>query len=159
MSSGPVGHRDPERKGAMESVEVAEPGTTSLLTLMLKQILDRNLQDPRKAHAMRNRVLTVRVRARRMKTTVFFEANRVRAEDGSHGRPDLEIAGELPALLSLALGAGAVRALLARRLRVRLRSWRGWLHVPRLIPVMQLGKPPSYFRLLARGGRKKGEGS
>jgi len=153
------GHKDPEREGTMESVEVAEPGRTSILTLMLKQILDLNLKDPRKARAMRNRVLTVRVRARRMKTTLFFEGNRVRAEDGSHGRPDLEIAGELPALLSLALGASAVRALLARRLRVRLRSWRGCRQVPRLIPVMQLGKPPSYFGLLVRRGREKGERS
>ena len=143
----------------MESVEVAELGRTSLLTLMLKQVLDRNLQDPYKSRAMRNRVLTVRVRARRMKTTLFFEANRVRAEDGTHGRPDLEIAGELPALLSLALGASAARAFLARRLRVRLKSWRGWVYVPRLMPVMQLGKPPSYLRLLVRRGRRKGDNS
>ena len=139
-----------KKERAMESVEVAELGRTSILTLMLKQVLDRSLQDPSKSRAMQNRVLTVRVRARRMKTTLFFEANRVRAEDGTHGRPDLEIAGELPALLSVALGASAVRAFLARRLRVRVRSWRGWVHVPRLIAVMQLGKPPSYLRLFVR---------
>ena len=40
----------------MESVEVIEPGRSSILTLMLKQILDRNLQDPRKARLMQGRV-------------------------------------------------------------------------------------------------------
>lgn len=141
----------------MESVEVVELGESSILTLMLKQILDRNLQDLQKSRVMQDRVLTVRVRARQMKTTLFFEANRVRAEDGEHGRPDIEIAGDLSVLLSLVLGASPLRAVLARRLRVRLRRWKGWLHGLRLIPMMQLGRPPAYLRLLARKGREKGE--
>ena len=37
----------------MESVEVAERGLASIVTLMLKQVLDRNLQDPRKRHVMK----------------------------------------------------------------------------------------------------------
>lgn len=142
----------------MESVEVVELGESSILTLMLKQILDRNLQDLQKSRVMQDRVLTVRVRAREMKTTLFFEANRVRAEDGEHGRPDVEIAGELPVLLSLALGASPLRAVLRRGLRVRLRRWRGWLYGLRLILMMQLGSPPAYLRLLARKGREKGGG-
>ena len=123
----------------METVEVLEPGRASLLTLMLKQLLDRNLKDPRKSQAMQGRVLTVCVRARRMETTLFFEGDRIRAEDGAHGRPDLEVAGELHALLSVSLGAGPVRAVLARRLRVRPRSWRGWVHARRLMSLLRLG--------------------
>jgi hypothetical protein len=141
----------------MESVEIVELGETSILTLVLKQILDRNFQDPRKSRLMQDRVLTVRVRARQMKTTLFFEANRVRAEDGEHGRPDIEIAGDLSALLSVALGASPLRAVLSRRLRVRLRRWKGWLYGLRLILMMQLGGPPAYLRMLARKGREKGE--
>jgi hypothetical protein len=140
----------------MESVEVVELGRASILTLMLKQIVERNLQDPRKSQAMRDRVLTVRVRSRKMKTTLFFEANRVRAEDGAHGRPDLEIAGELPALLSVALGESPMRAFLGRRLRIRLRSWKAWVYAPRFMRVMQLGRSPSYLRLSSRKGRGKG---
>jgi putative sterol carrier protein len=140
----------------MESVEIPELGRASILTLMLKQVLDRNLQDPLKAQAMKNRVLTVRVRARSMKTTLFFEANRVRAEDGSHGKPDLEITGELPILLSLALGESPIRAFLTRRMRVRLRSWRAWIHAPRMISLMQLDRTASKARLLAGRGREQG---
>ena len=141
----------------MESVEVVEIGESSILTLMLKQILDRNLQDLQKSRVMQDRVLTVRIRARQMKTTLFFEANRIRAEDGEHGQPDIEIAGDLSVLLSLALGSSPLRAVLARRLRVRLRRWKGWLYGRHLILMMQLARPPTYLRLLARKGREQGE--
>jgi hypothetical protein len=123
----------------MEPVEIPEPGRASLLTLMLKQLLDRNLKDPRKSEAMQGRVFSACVRARRMETTLFFEAGRIRVEDGAHGRPDLEVTGELPALLSMALGTSPVRAVLARRVRVRPRSWKGWVHAPRLMFVLRLG--------------------
>lgn len=143
----------------MEPVEVLEPGRASLLTLMLKQLLDRNLTDPGKSRAMKGKVLTVCVRSRRMETTLLFEDGRIRAEDGSHRRPDLEVTGELAALLSVALGASPVRAVLARRLRVRPRSWRGWVHARRLMFVVRPGRghdplPPG---LQARQGGEKGE--
>ncbi len=134
----------------MERVELAEPGRASLLTLMLKQILERSLQDPRKSQAMRGRSLTVRVRSRRMKTTLFFEEGRVRAEDGAHGRPDLEIAGEPAALFSVALGAGLLRSLLARRIEVRLTSRRGWICAFRMIPLLRVGGAPADRGPLAR---------
>lgn len=123
----------------MESVEVAEPGKTSILTLMFKQILDQNLRDPRRSRVMRNRVLTVHVKSREMQTTLSFEADRVRAEDGAHGRPDIEIAGSVQVLLSLALGASPVRTVLARRMRIRPRRWKGWVHGLRLMRMMRLG--------------------
>jgi hypothetical protein len=141
----------------MESVEVFELGKTSILTLMLKQILDRNLQDPRKSGVMKGRVLTVHVRARQMRTTLFFEANRVRAEDGAHGRPDIEIVGDMSVLLSISLGASPVRAVLARRMRVRPMGWKGLAYGLRLKLMMQLAGPPICLRLLARRGREKGE--
>ena len=141
----------------MESVEVVELGRTSILTLMLKQILDRNLQDPRKSRVMQDRVLTVRIRAGQMQTTLFFEANRIRAEDGAHGRPDIEIVGDMPVLLSISLGASPLRAFLARRMRVRPMQWRGFAYGLRLMVMMQLAGPPFCLRLLARRGLEKGE--
>ena len=142
----------------MESVEVVEPGKTSILTLLLKQILDQNLRDPRRARVMQDRVLTVRVRAREMETTLFFEADRVRAEDGAHGRPDVEIAGTLPALLSIALGASPVRAALGRRMRIRPMRWKGWVYGLRLMRVMRLGRSASPVGLLTPRGPEEGEG-
>jgi hypothetical protein len=141
----------------MESVEVIEPGRSSILTLMLKQILDRNLQDPRKARLMQGRVFTVRVRARGMQTTLFFEADRVRAEDGTHGRPELEIAGDMPALLSIVLGASPLRALLAGKMRVRPRRLKGWFYGARLMRMMRLGASPGGLGPPGRRGREKGE--
>ena len=125
----------------MEAVEVLELGRASILTLMVKQILDRNLQDPKKRELMGNRILTVRIRVRRMLTTLFFEASRIRAEDGAHGRPNIEISGELQSLLSIALGVHPLKAILKRRLRVRLRGWRGRLYALRFLPVRQLSAP------------------
>ena len=125
----------------MEAVDVPEMGRASILTLMVKQILDRNLQDPKKRELMGNRILMLRVRDRRMITTLFFEASRIRAEDGAHGRPNIEISGELQSLLSIALGVHPLKAILKRRLRVRLRGWRGWLYALRFLPLRQLSAP------------------
>lgn len=141
----------------MESVEVIELGRSSILTLMLKQILDRNLQDPRKARLVRGRVFTVRVRAREMQTTLFFEADRVRAEDGTHGCPELEIAGDMPALLSIVLGASPVRTLLAGKMRVRPKRLKGWFYGVRLMRIMRLGASPSSLGPSASRGRERGE--
>ncbi|MEW6444175.1 MAG: SCP2 sterol-binding domain-containing protein [bacterium] len=126
----------------MQEVEVPDLGRASILTLMLKQILDRNLQDPRKRDRMRNKVLTVQLRVRRMLTTLFFEADRVRAEDGAHGRPNIEISGDMSSLLRVALGANPLRDILKRRLEVRLRGWRGWFFALRFLPLMQVGPSP-----------------
>jgi len=83
----------------------------------------------------------LRVGDRRMLTTLFFEASRIRAEDGAHGRPNIEISGELQSLLSIALGVHPLKAILKRRLRVRLRGWRGRLYALRFLPVRQLSAP------------------
>ena len=134
----------------MESVEVIEPGGVSIVTLMLKQVLDRNLQDPRKRHVMKNRLLTVQVRVRGMLTTLFFEADRVRAEEGAHGRPDIELEGDMQTLLSIALGGSPVGAIFQRRLRLRLNRFRGGLYGLRLMLLMQLGRPPLYLRWMMK---------
>lgn len=122
----------------MVEVEVQDLGRSSILTLMVKQILDRNLGSPAKSGLMRNRLLTVRIRVSRMTTSLFFEASRIRAEDGAHGRPDIEISGDMSSLLSVALGASPLKALLRRRLRIRLRGWKGWLYALRFLSLMQI---------------------
>lgn len=141
----------------MESVEVTELGKSNIITLMIKQIMDRNLLDPRKRQVMMNRVLTVQIRVRQMLTTVFFESNRVRAEDGAHGSPDVEIQGDMQTLLDLALGASAFREILKRRLKVRPRRWRGWLYGLRLLVLMQLSYPPLLLRWLTGMKNKQKE--
>jgi len=143
------GRREPRRKGAkMDAVEVREPGRASIITLMIKQVMDRNLLDPRKRQLMRNRALTVHLRVRDMRTTLFFEATRVRAEDGAHGKPDLEIVGDMKALLAVALGAGPLGEMWRGRLKIRPRRWRGIRYGARLLLMMQLGDPPFYLRWL-----------
>lgn len=139
---------------AMESVQVSDCGGVSIVTLMLKQILDRNLQDPRKRHVMKNRLLTVHIRVRDMFTTLFFEADRVRAEEGAHGRPDIELEGDMQSLLAIALGGSPVQALLRRRIRIRLKRLRGGWYGLRLLLLMQLGRPPLYLRWLMKRERK-----
>jgi len=138
----------------MESVQVGECGHASIVTLMLKQVLDRNLQDPRKRNVMKNRELTVHVRVRKMQTTLCFESNRVRAEEGTHGRPDIELEGDMQTLLDVALGASPVRALFRGKLRLRLKRFRGVLYGLRLLLLMQLGRPPFYLRWLTAGTQK-----
>jgi len=133
----------------MDAVEVAELGRVSVATLMLKQVLDRNLQDPRKRNVMKNRMLIVQFRIREMLMTLFFEADRIRAEEGARSKPDIEISGDMGTLLSIALGASPLVALLRRKLKIRLKRLRGYLYVLRLLFLMQLGKPPYYLRWLA----------
>jgi|GEM_PF-2182901 hypothetical protein len=126
----------------MVEVEVQDPGRSSILTLMVKQILDRSLANPAKSGLMRNRLLTVRIQVRNMTTSLFFEASRVRAEDGAHGRPDIEISGDMRSLLSIALGANPVWALLRRHMRIQLRGWKGWVHGLRFLSLMRVdGRP------------------
>ncbi len=138
----------------MDSVQVSDCGKVSIVTLMLKQVLDRNLQDPRKRNVMKNRMLTIHVRVRKMLTTLCFEADRVRAEEGAHGRPDIELEGDMQALLAIALGGSPVRALIQRKIRLRLKRFRGWLYGLRLLLLMQLGRPPIYLRWLMERQRK-----
>jgi len=133
----------------METVEVAELGRVSVVTLMLKQVLDRNLKDPRKRNVMKNRMLIVQFRVREMVMTLFFEANRVRAEEGARSKPDIEIAGNMKTLLSIALGKSPLTALFRRQLRVRIKRLKGYLYILRVLLLMQLGKPPAYLRWLA----------
>ncbi len=135
----------------MQSVQIADAGRASIITLMLKQVLDRNLQDPRKRDVMKDRVLTVHVRVRNMRTTLCFDTDRVRAEEGAHGRADIELEGDMQSLLAVALGASPVRALIRRKIRLRLRRLRGWLYGLRLLLLMQLGRPPFYLRWLLAG--------
>lgn len=126
----------------MVEVEVQDLGKSSILTLMVKQILDRNLGNSAKSRLLRNRVLTARIRVRNMTTSLFFEASRIRAEDGCHGKPDIEIAGDMRVLLSIALGTNPLKAVLRRDLRVRLRGWKGWLYALRFLSLMQVdGRP------------------
>ena len=132
----------------MEAVEIAELGRVSVVTLMLKQVLDRNLQDPRKRNVMKNRMLVVQVRVREMVMTLFFEGTRVRAEEGARSKPDIEISGDMGALLSVALGGSPLLAVFRRKLKVRIRRLRGYFHILRLLLLMQLGKPPAYLRWL-----------
>lgn len=144
---------------AMVEVEVQDPGRSSILTLILKQILDRSLASPVKSGLMRNRLLTARIQVRNMTTSLFFEASRVRAEDGAHGRPDIEISGDMRSLLSIALGASPLRALLRRHMRIQLRGWKGWLHALRFLSLMRVegrpkpAAPPSSETQPEGGGR------
>ncbi len=145
------------RKGEnMKSVEIAELGRVSIIALMLQQILNRNLQDPEKCNLMKNRVLILRVQVLQMLTTVFFESDRIRLEDGAHGRPDIEIAGDMQTLLSVVLGANPLRYIFNRQLRFRPRGWKGWFCAPRILLIMQQGKPPACLRwLLEKTGKKE----
>ena len=132
----------------MESVEVTELGRVNITTLMLKQILDQNLLDPQKNMVMANRILTVQIRVRDMITSLFFEMDRVRAEDGAHRRPDIEITGDMQTLLSLVLGANPLPAIWKRKLSFRPRRWKGWLYALRFLLLIQLSSPPVYLRWL-----------
>ena len=132
----------------MESIEIAAPGKVNLAALMLRQILERNLQDPRKCRLMDNRVLTVRIQVLEMVTTLFFESSRIRMEDGSHGKPNIEISGDIQIMLDVALGASPIRSVLRRQLRFRPRGWKGWFWAPRFLLLMQLGPAPFYLKWL-----------
>jgi len=138
----------------METVEVSDLGASSIVTLMLKQILDRNLMDPQKRALMNNRLLTVHVHVRLMAVTVSFEADRVRAENGAHGKPDIVITGDMQTLLSVAVGGDPLLLIWKRRLKVRPRRWRGWIYCVRLLLLMQVGQSPTYLLWLIRKDRR-----
>jgi len=130
----------------MRAIEVHEPGKVNILALMLQQILDRNLQDPRKCRLMENRTFTVRIQVKEMVSTLFFEVDRIRLEEGAHGKPDIEIAGSMQIMIDIVLGANPLRSILRRHLRFRPRGWKGWFLAPRLLLLLQLGPPPAYLK-------------
>ena len=138
----------------METVEVADLGASSIVTLMLKQVLERNLADPEKCDLMKNRLLTVHVQVREMTATLSFESNRVRAENGAHGKADIVVAGDMKTLLAVAVGADPLGLIWKRKLRIRPKRWRGWIYGLRLVPLMQMGATPRYLKwLIKKGGR------
>ncbi len=121
----------------MGSIEIAEAGREHVLTLLLKRVLERNLGEPVRGGLGEGRGLRVRVRSGEMASTFLFEGDRIRAESGSRGRADVEIAGGPAVLLAWIEGEEPLRVLIRRGLRVRGRGWRGWSRLGRILALFR----------------------
>ncbi len=132
----------------MKTVEVAELGRASILTLMLKQLVDQNLRDQEKVGLVLGRSFTAVFRAGRMFTTLVFEGDKVSAREGQGDAPDLEVAGDMRTLLDLGIGRNLIVPLITRRLKVRLHGLRGLGLILRILGLMRLGRLPLYLKWL-----------
>ncbi len=100
----------------MTSVRLEDPESMNLLGLLLRSLIQRNLEDPacqRRAERLRG---DVAVRAGRMSVTVRFGDAEVVVTRAPAARPRARVGGTLAGLLEVALGRGLVRAWLRRRI-------------------------------------------
>jgi hypothetical protein len=133
----------------MDAVEVSDLGRSSILTLMIKQMLDQNLRDPEKVRLIRGRGFKAVFKASRMITTIVFEMGRVRIEEGRGPSPDLEIVGDIRTLLELGTGRNPLIPFIKRRLTLRFSRIHGLILTMRVLGLIRLGRLPLYLRALA----------
>ena len=110
-----------------QTVEVSDPGRSSILTLMIGQILAKNLLDPSKQALIRGKTFTTVIRAGRMTTSLVVDRGAIRVLEGRQGNADLELSGSIRTLLGLAVGESLLKALLRRELSFRVFALKGLL--------------------------------
>ena len=132
----------------METVQVSEPGKSSILTLVLKQIIDRNLKDPRKRRIIQGRCFKVVFNAGRMYTTLNFDKKTINAMEGKTEEADFSVSGDIRTFVELGTGASPLLPLIKRKIRFCFKGWRGFIVGLRIIGLLRPGKLPFYLRWL-----------
>ncbi len=131
-------------------IEMSEPGKSSILTLMLQHIIEKNLADPFKRALLRGRQFTTVIHAGRMKTLLAVGGGKIRLLDIVQSKPDLEVRGTIRALLDLAVGRSVLAALARRQISLRVALPRGlccWIYV---LGLLRQTPFPRYLTWLVR---------
>ena len=100
------------------SVAVEDPQKMNLLGLLLANVVERALENPktqRKCGPMKG---DVQVKAGRMSVRLRFNQGRVEVVRASDAGARASVRGDLETLTDVSLGGGVVRHFLSRRLRV-----------------------------------------
>lgn len=107
-----------ERSVGNCAVAVEEPQRMNLLGLLLANVMERALEDPKAQRKCVPLKGGVQVRAGRMEVRLKFNEGRVEVLRGSDDRPRASVSGDLTTLADVTLGGGVVRHYLRRRLKV-----------------------------------------
>lgn len=107
-----------ERSVGNCAVAVEEPQRMNLLGLLLANVMERALEDPRTQRKCAPLKGGIQVRAGRMEVRIRFNEGRVEVLRASEDRPRASVSGDLSTLADVTLGGGVVRHYLRRRLKV-----------------------------------------
>ena len=117
----------------MPSVKFRNPGEMSLVGYILQALIERNLKTERGVKALAKMKGRVLVGASQMELTLDFTGDDLVMAVGRDGKPDARVAGNMDALLGVALGKGMVGPVLSGKLKVGGKIWR-------LLPMLKLMK-------------------
>ena len=95
------------------SFRIDQRDEMSLLGLMLGEVLEANVAQPRGAALARQLRGSIGVRAGRMAVTIRFDRRSVALARGIDSNVKARVKGSLDALLQVSLGRGAIRSFLA----------------------------------------------
>ena len=102
----------------MAEVIMKDPSAMNLLGLILKHLLERNLEDAGKAAAARRMNCVVGVKGGKMGVTIIFRKGEIILERGFPTRANSRITGTLDALLQVAVTRNYIAPFLAGRLKI-----------------------------------------
>lgn len=100
-------------------VEIDEPARANLMVLLMRGILERNLQDPDKAARASRLRGDIRVKAGRMTATLSFHGGGIILYSGvRERRPRAGVRGDMVTLLAVVTGQGVVGPFLRGRVGI-----------------------------------------
>lgn len=116
----------------MPEVIVEDVGGLNLVALMIRELINRNLQDPNKIKLTEHLSCTLVVKGSRMATTVIFKNGKVFLKNGAAQKPTIYIEAGLGEFLNIGVGGSYITALITGRLKVRgIKLWK-------LLPILKL---------------------
>lgn len=117
-------------------VKVAREDEASIMVLMLKRIIQKNLKDEKVVENIKNLKVSIVIKVGRMRATLYFKEGEITLENGEIESPSAEIEGSLKSFLNIALGRNFVVPMIMRELKIR----GNILNLLKLLPLMNLFK-------------------
>jgi hypothetical protein len=117
----------------MTGVRIDQPETMNLMGLLMKGLIEGNLERPGVAERLARMKGEAYVQAGEMGVTLRFEEGGVVILRGAVGRPRASVRASMLDLLGVVTGAGMIRPVLSRRVRIRGNP----LVLLRMLPLIQ----------------------
>ncbi len=116
----------------MPEVIVEDVGALNLVALMIREIINKNLQNPNKLKLTKRLNCTLVLKASRMSMTVIFKNGEVFLRNGASPKPTVYIEADLGEFLNIGVGGSYIIPLITGKLKIRgIRLWK-------LLPILKL---------------------
>lgn len=118
----------------MAEIIVEDPENMNLLGLILKTLLDINLQDKKKLSAIKNFKGTFSIQGAKMQTSILIDKGQVTIKKGLLPKASATIKGKLDAFLKMGTGEALITPVLTGKVRV----WGNPFALLKLIKILKV---------------------